>query len=488
MKISIKNILNRPAGVLFLFVIVSVSLRFFSFFPSVLDHDESTYLEIAREMLEGKVLYVDLIDIKPPGIFWLYAFFQLVFGHSIFVMRLMTALFIAATSFMIFKFGRMMFDSQKAGIAGGLIYILFVSTWSGFGISPNTELYFNFFTISGLYVLIKKEHWLNYLGAGILMGLGFIIKYLVLFDLMAFLLFFFLKFLRQPSWSVFRHLLLKYSLAITGFGLPFAIVNLYFYLSGHFEAFAGIAYFTMARYPREFLVIPIAEYVGEFILFYLPFFFFCFYALLNKSIQDPELKDFRSLFIIWSLLVFIGILLPGNTYNHYFIQLMLPVSLQAGLFFHPANRVPAIIARLSRGVAGLLIVLATCLVIISFSFRDHAGKTDTPRQIAAYLRPRLQQEDVIYTGNHFHILYYLLEKDSPTPYVHSSLLNTPSHREALAIDLEKEFQRIAEKKPLYILIQHKGKNRIDWIYPFLDANYIIEKQFNNRMVLYRRKG
>ncbi len=70
-KFNIKTILGRPAGVFFFFAILSVALRFFSFFPSVLDHDESTYLEIAREMLEGKALYVDLIDIKPPGIFWL---------------------------------------------------------------------------------------------------------------------------------------------------------------------------------------------------------------------------------------------------------------------------------------------------------------------------------------------------------------------------------------------------------------------------------
>lgn len=487
MKLIIKKILDRPAGMFSFFTLLSVALRFFSFYPSVLDHDESTYLEIAREMLEGKILYVDLIDIKPPGIFWLYASFQLVFGHSIFIMRLMTALFIAATSFMIFLLCRMMFDSKRAGIAGGIIYILFVSTWSGFGISPNTELYFNFFTITGLYVLMKKEHWLYYLGAGMLLGLGFIIKYLVLFDFVAFLFFFFLTFLRQPSRSGFRHLLFRYTLTVTGFLLPFALVNLYFYLSGHFEAFAEISYFTMARYAREFKAIPMAEFVINFILLFLPFIFFSLYTLFDKSVKDPRIKDFRLLFIVWAVLDLAGILVPGNGFNHYFIQLMLPISLQAGLFFHADRRLPLILARLSRGIPGLIILLTACMVIILFSIRDHAGKTDTPRQIAAYLRPRLQPEDVIYTGNHFHILYYLLEKDSPTPYVHSSLLNTPSHREALNIDFDKEVRRITEIRPVYILIQNKGKNRIDWIFPFLDEYYILEKQFNNRMILYRRK-
>ncbi len=229
MNLHIKKILGRPAGVFLFFVVFSVALRFFSFFPSVLDHDESTYLEIAREMLGGKVLYVDLIDIKPPGIFWLYALFQIMFGHSIFMMRLLTALFIAGTSFMIYLFDRQMFESQRAGIAGGLIYIFFVSTWSRYGISPNTEVFFNFFTMAGLYVLIKREHWQNYLSGGILAGLGFIIKYLVLFDLAAFLLFFFLVFLRHPTWKDVRRLATKFALIILGFGLPFALVNAFFF-------------------------------------------------------------------------------------------------------------------------------------------------------------------------------------------------------------------------------------------------------------------
>jgi 4-amino-4-deoxy-L-arabinose transferase-like glycosyltransferase len=90
-----------PWQILLLFCLLAVILRFFSFFPSVIDHDESTYLEIARMLLSGKLLYVDMVDIKPPGIFLILAFFQWIFGYSIFVMRLLTALWIALTAFMV---------------------------------------------------------------------------------------------------------------------------------------------------------------------------------------------------------------------------------------------------------------------------------------------------------------------------------------------------------------------------------------------------
>jgi hypothetical protein len=70
---------KKPVRFLLLFCLLAVTLRFFSFFPSVIDHDESTYLEIARMLLSGKILYVDMVDIKPPGIFLILAGLQAVF-------------------------------------------------------------------------------------------------------------------------------------------------------------------------------------------------------------------------------------------------------------------------------------------------------------------------------------------------------------------------------------------------------------------------
>lgn len=39
-------------------IVMSVGLRFFSFFHSVLDHDESTYMIIGRDIINGKELYI----------------------------------------------------------------------------------------------------------------------------------------------------------------------------------------------------------------------------------------------------------------------------------------------------------------------------------------------------------------------------------------------------------------------------------------------
>lgn len=194
---------NRgPIFIVLLYGLLAVILRFFSFFPSVIDHDESTYLEIARMILEGKMLYVDMIDIKPPGIFLILAGFQAVFGYSVFIMRLLVSLWIALTAFILYRSALLFIKDERASLAAGIIYIIFISTWSFYGISITPEIFFNLFTISALYVFIKKEKPTRYFWAGLLAGLGFMVKYLVLFDFAAFtLVFLIIDVTRNPKYS-----------------------------------------------------------------------------------------------------------------------------------------------------------------------------------------------------------------------------------------------------------------------------------------------
>lgn len=60
-----------------------------------LERDHATYAVIAHELLEGRQLYSDLWDNKPPGIFWTYAGAELVFGYgegTVFVLGLLAAI------------------------------------------------------------------------------------------------------------------------------------------------------------------------------------------------------------------------------------------------------------------------------------------------------------------------------------------------------------------------------------------------------------
>jgi 4-amino-4-deoxy-L-arabinose transferase-like glycosyltransferase len=468
--------------ILLLFCLLAVILRFFSFFPSVIDHDESTYLEIARMLLNGKTLYVDMVDIKPPGIFLILAGFQGIIGNSIFEIRILVAIWITLTAFILYKSALIMTRDERAAVASGIIYIFFISTWSFYGISITPEIFFNLFTISALYVLLKSEKPAQYFWAGLLAGIGFIIKYLVLFDFAAYILF--LTFFPiENRKSKIENRILYLSISAIAFLLPFGITNLWFYLNGHFDAFYNITYLAPSKYPAEFDPWKMLKFLIDFHLRFLPFFIFYYYALFHKGFSSSALSMTRKLGIVWSLMALVAVLLAGKTFGHYMIQLMLPVSLVAGVFF--AKREAT--SRLERFLHSKTALVAFMVLILGISAMkiEYIIKKDVPREIADYLEPKLKPEDVIYTGNYHHIIYYLMKKDSPTKYIHRSLLTAEHHIHALDIDAKEEFEKIMAQRPVYIII--KKEYPVKMMQDFIRQNYVLEKEFEGEVFLYRIK-
>jgi 4-amino-4-deoxy-L-arabinose transferase-like glycosyltransferase len=174
---------------LLFFLLFAVAIRFFSFFPTVIDHDESTYIVISDALLNGQTYFIDVIDTKPIGVFLLYAGIQKLVGSSIFMLRLAATVFLALTAFLLFLAMKKSGGTARAGIAAGLIYLIMNSIFTYYGVSPNTETFFNFFTALALWLWIAEERTWIYPLLGLSLGAGFLIKYVVAFDALAFGLF-----------------------------------------------------------------------------------------------------------------------------------------------------------------------------------------------------------------------------------------------------------------------------------------------------------
>jgi hypothetical protein len=80
-------------------------------------------------------------------------------------------------------------------------------------------------------------------------------------------------------------------------------------------------------------------------------------------------------------------------------------------------------------------------------------KPDYPRIIANEIKDKLDKEDIIFTTNYKHILYYLLNIELPTKYVHPSLLELGRHITATGINPSEEIEKIMMKKPAFIIIE-----------------------------------
>lgn len=83
------------------FVVVSVALRL-PYFDQPLDRDSALYATIGQQLDFGTLLYVDLFDNKPPGIFVTYWVLDLVAPRQVGAVRLLAALVPAGAALILF--------------------------------------------------------------------------------------------------------------------------------------------------------------------------------------------------------------------------------------------------------------------------------------------------------------------------------------------------------------------------------------------------
>ncbi len=469
--------------VLLLYIFLAVLFRFFSFFPSVINHDESTYILIADAIRSGKIYFIDVVDTKPIGIFLLFGVFQELFGESIFIIRILTTLWIALTAFLLFKVQIKLGGEKYAPLAGGVIYIFITSIFTYYGISPNTEHFFSLFTIFSLWLLIlEKKHWYIYLLAGLSLGIGFMIKYVVLFDAFAFALY--LAWLAYRKQFSFVQLFVKYVLMGIGFCLPFGATFIYYSMLGYQDEFLFYTFEVSGRYFVDPHWTAYFEYLGDAFGRFFPVTIWFFYCLFSRKVMSANTKALLS---IWSGVVLLFILLPGKFFGHYFIQFMLPFSLMAGSFFDQRRVFGKFWQKVLSPPVGFTLLGILFLFSSWFQWKDNYKEPDTPKEIAAYLKPLLQDEDVIYTGNYQPVVYHLLDKESPTKYIHRSLLLDENNLYALKIDHNKEMQTILRKKPKFIFTQEKYEKDNSILNDTLNLKYDLVKRFRREAKIYRRK-
>src|SRR5690606_31358367 len=84
---------------------------------------------------------------------------------------------------------------------------------------------------------------------------------------------------------------------------------------------------------------------------------------------------------------------------------------------------------------------------------------DTGRKVAAYLEPQLKEGEMIYAGKKMQVLYFLLDTDPPTKYVHPTLLTFASHVRTLRVDPDEEFDSILRQRPRFMVYAPPHPNR-----------------------------
>ena len=465
-----------------IFVALSVFLRFFSFFPAVINHDESTYILIGKYLLEGHRYFIDFIDTKPIGIFLFYSGLLALVGKSIFLLRLAVALWVSLTAAGLYVLSLKLSGEKRVAFNCGIIYIFYCSVFTYYGINPNTELIFNGFTVWAFVLALSNRHFWHLFAAGLLLGVGFIIKYVVVTDAMAlWILAGILISMNLRKQKLIVAQLRSAILLLLGFLIPIALYITYYY---KIEALDVLEFYTLEVPGRYFIekdsgaiFIFLLDFLGRF----FPITIMAVWAWFGC--KNSKFKVIRWGLLGWVILDLFIILLPGKQFGHYMIQVMPAMSILAAYNFSSYTQQFKFSLSKSKVISRAMLVLVT-LLIAYFHKKDYYNKPDEVLEKAEYISDLLEPGDLIYTGNEHQIIYFLLDIKSPTPYVHRSLLWRDYMIEALDINIEKEIERIQRANPRFMLLQDKTEPDNPMMKLYEDYKVIYE--FGDGHLLYER--
>lgn len=465
---------------LVLYIFLALIVRIFTYSPSVIDSDESTYIIIADALLKGHAPYLHYIDIKPVGIFLLFAPVLAISGGSIFAIRIFAALVIGLTGWLISRcFKKLPYTSGSESLAllAGILYILAGSLhkWSW---PANTEIFFCFFTGAGLYTLLSARRGGGYFLFGLLLGCGFMVKYLVLMDYAAFAAFAFFYILLTRS-IVSRIAIL--SLSFLGFVLPFILTASWYAINGHWELFYNVTFAIPSAYREQASSGDILGFMGEFYGSLLPLsiaYFTAVYLLLKKVKAKVYLYSFV---LLWPILIWTGIILTGKLFFHYYFQALLPLCLFTPLVFELS-------AQLKKSVFSFMSrywfpILLGCIAMILFNQKNQLPREDLPSVISKDLRKELREGDNIYV-QYRNIIYYLTDREAPGKFPHTSIFLYPELSSAYGIDLDDEYNLIFAGEPRFCIIENPPAPQVR---TRLVSDYFLKKIYREKVFLWERK-
>lgn len=431
----------RPWLVPLAFLALAVALRWSSFFISVIGHDESTYIVIADELLRGEVYLRDVIDTKPIGIFWIYVILIKLTGGAVPLLRLFVSAVLALGAWGLYVANYRATGQRTAGYVTGTAYLFMCSLFTDYGMAPNTEHFFNTCTIWAVAVSVAspRRHWL---AAGLLVGIGFVIKPFAAAEALAIGLYLIWHYARAERYG--RVITAGLTL-VGGFALPVAAVVAYYAHLGLLDALWFYTFDVAGAYPIELPWYLRLKYMADYLLRYAPFLLLGGVALV-RSKPGAFPREWNYYLLLQFVVVTAIVLTTGKRFGHYQVQLHPALALWCGAWTGLVWR--EFLRR--RGIVPLVAAVAIAIGLGHALY--YHRKQDVPREIAGYFRPRLAPGEEVFFMNGHQITYHLLGLPCPTPYVHSSLLYYDHHVKALQIDLDAVARQLINNPSLVYLL------------------------------------
>ena len=444
----------------FWFAIFTAFLFFLLRLPSLFEPlwygDEGIYQVIGNSLNHGKLLYSQVFDNKPPFLYWVYAIFQ----SDQFTIRLVSLIFGVLSVAVFFLLSKRLFENKKSNNISYLTTFVFAVLFGLPVLEGNIANAENFMLlpiltaaliISNLKssVSLQRDQISNFklFAAGILLGIAFLFKIVAIFDLSAFLVFYFIlnfdslkkaiklitfphkKLNLQTKLRELQKALNKISKIFIGFFLPIFLIALFFITNGTFVDFVKAVFLANVSY------VNYGNKIGS-----LPLLLFIKLALLGGFLVFVLAKrkkiNHTTLFIsIWFAFSLFNAFFSQRPYTHYLLVLIPSLSLMIGLilFDKKYQKITAVIFLVTFLIVAIKFGILKSNKGIHYyqNFISYVmnGKTSTSYQaffdrntpfdyeIARFIKPKLNTHDTIFLWGNNAQLYQLIGVTAPTKYV-----------------------------------------------------------------------
>ncbi len=340
--------------------------------PSLIEpnwyNDEGIYAAVASLMNRGEILYIGAWDHKPPGIFLIYSFIEIVANSlqisQLFLLKFINLIFGLGTVVATYLLAKNIFKNTSLA----LISTFFASVLLGIphleGNLFNAENVFIFFTVIAFYY-IKSNKLRSYLLIGLLFGLAIFVKFQPVFELAAIIFIILvlkLQHLRKRKNFNFREIINSFRVPLfigTVSAIPILLAAIYYLAIGSLDEFlfANIVY--NLQYTRNDILqiaIPLSTKLivtGTLAL------------LITTLFIRKWIKQNTFIILIWFIAALMGAALSTRPYAHYFLQIVVPFSLLVSLFIKNLWQISR--KRLYILKTGKTYLVSLSLILVSFS-------------------------------------------------------------------------------------------------------------------------
>ncbi|GEM_PF-741279 len=472
------QVMKRAVYPLLLLLIFGISWYLRSvFIPVPLFRDEGGYGYIAQVMQHGGLLYRDVVDIKPPGIYVLYYIAQMLFGWGAGPgVRLFASLICLLTLPFLYLITRRM-ASSNAGLVAALLFGLITPSPRLMGCFAFCEVFMFLPIVAAFYLFLvalgergMKSH-IYFIISGFLIGVAFMIKPVALF------------FLFPPC----AYALLRYqdakekqnihgmALFLGGFAFSMALLFLWLIMNGLLADFYEVnvkfnSVFT-SSYPDEINTTYGGRLLRSFraqLIGNNEMLFLLILSLLYWIAGPRTEKNHRIMLVLWFLTALAGVCMTGRFYLHYYLLLLPALAISSALTFHH------LMQKASRGAGAFLFFVSVVFLVYYGNYMSPFLFSYSPTEkamnifndennvyaekLGEYLRAHTGESDTIFVwGMEFQVYFYARRLCSTRHYNLYNIIVLATSREPVARELLRHYQdeTIADFKrtpPRYLII------------------------------------